>query len=354
MRIVMLLLKIALSIALVLGIVLAGLIIYATLTDFQPPEKEDVSSVGNNDAPLTDTLSLMSWNIGYGGLGAESDFFYDGGKSVISPRAWVDKNIAGARQTLLDYADSTDFFLLQEVDVSSKRSYYQNEVTALADALSTYNHAVAINYKVKYVPIPFTSPMGGVLGGVLSLGRFRPSESTRYQYPGRFEWPRRLFFLDRCFLLQRYPLKNGKQLLVLNTHNSAYDTTGKIKAVEMEYLRNFLMSEYNKGNYVIVGGDWNQCPPNFDCNAFIKDNMQPYDQTNVAADFLPADWVWAYDPKIPTNRSNLFPFDKSRTATTLIDYFLLSPNIQLLDVKNINMDFIFSDHQPVWVQVKLK
>lgn len=350
----LLFLKVILGVALLAGLILGGLIIYATITDFQPPEKESVALGGNNDAPLPDTLSLMAWNIGYGGLGAESDFFYDGGKTVISPRNWVDKNIAGARQTLLNYAPSTDFFLLQEVDLHSKRSYYQNEVKIISDSLKEYNHAFGINYKVKYVPIPFTSPMGGVLSGVASFGRFRPIENTRYQYPGRFEWPRRLFFLDRCFLLQRYPLKNGKQLLVINTHNSAYDTTGKIKAVEMDYLRNFLMEEYNKGNYIIIGGDWNQCPPNFDCNTFIKGNMQPYDQTNVAADYLPSDWVWAYDPQIPTNRSNVFPFDKARTSTTLIDYFLLSPNVELLQAKNIDMNFNFSDHQPVWIKVKLK
>ncbi|MEQ1931738.1 MAG: hypothetical protein ABL957_14575, partial [Parvularculaceae bacterium] len=41
-------------------------------------------------------IEVMTWNLGYGGLGAESEFFADGGKDYLPPsRAIVDKNIAG-------------------------------------------------------------------------------------------------------------------------------------------------------------------------------------------------------------------------------------------------------------------
>jgi len=68
--------------------------------------------------------------------------------------------------------------------------------------------------------------------------------------------------LDRCFLVNRYPLKNGKELLIVNTHNSAYDN-GTLKKQEMAFLKQWLLDENNKGNYIVVGGDWNQCPPRF-------------------------------------------------------------------------------------------
>src|SRR3712207_7070413 len=44
----------------------------------------------------------------------------------------------------------------------------------------------------------------------------------------------------------------------INTHCSAYDKGGKMKLEQMKYLSQFIDSEYKKGNYVLVGGDWNQ------------------------------------------------------------------------------------------------
>ena len=68
--------------------------------------------------------------------------------------------------------------------------------------------------------------------------------------------------LDRCFMVNRYPLENGKELLVINTHNEAFDP-GEIRKAQMAYLKEFLLSEYAKGNYIIAGGDWNMSPPDF-------------------------------------------------------------------------------------------
>lgn len=352
--------KLILLIKILLGIILLALlyvgcvIAYATMTDYKPAEKETVALRGKNQQTLPDdTLSFLTWNIGYCGLGKESDFFYDGGKTVVSPRQWVDKNLEGAKKILAG-AGKADFMLLQEVDINSKRSYYQNQTEAIAQTLPDYNTAIAVNYDVKFVPKPFTSPMGKAHGGLLSLSPYLSTENTRHQYPSSFPWPTQLFFLDRCFLAQKYPLANGKQLVVINTHNSAYDNTGKLKKAEMDYLKNYLSNEYAKGNYVVVGGDWNQCPPNFNGNAFIKQGMEPYDPSNIAPDFMPEGWLWAYDPAVATNRSNLTAFNQKTTSTTLIDFFLISPNIELIKVQCIDLQFEYSDHQPVLMQVKFK
>ena len=100
----------------------------------------------------------------------------------------------------------------------------------------------------------------------------------------------------------RFPVMNGKELLVINTHNSAYDSDGTLKAEEMNYLKNFVIAEYEKGNYVVIGGDWNQNPPGFDQNSFNPDGVT-YDQGIIAADFMPEGWTFAYDMSHPTNRN---------------------------------------------------
>lgn len=341
-----------LAIALLILLTLGGIILYAQLTDYKPQEKEQVKVVGENKAQLdSDSLSLMIWNIGYSGLGADVDFFYDGGDNVITPKELVSKYYTGIEQTVQQYKN-TDFVLLQEVDVQSKRSHKVNQFEGLGKLNPKWNKAFGKNYDVNFVPLPFSSPMGSVIGGLATYTPYQSTENTRYQFPGNYEWPKALFFLDRCFLLQRFPAKNGKELVVINTHNSAYDD-GSLKKGQMDYLKNVLTEEYEKGNYVIVGGDWNQTPPGFDNNKFVKPGGESaYEQTPITFDYMP-DWLWAYDPNTPTNRKVSYPYDKNKTFTTVIDFFLLSPNVKLSKIQGKHLDFQFSDHQPVYMEVVL-
>ena len=81
---------------------------------------------------------------------------------------------------------------------------------------------------------------------------------------------------------------------------------------------------------------------------------EPTKKHNMDAELFPADWQWAYDTLNPTCRNSSVPFVKGQTRVTLIDYFLVSPNIEVLKTRGINMDFKYSDHQPVFLKIKLK
>lgn len=246
-----------------------------------------------------------------------------------------------------------DFYLIQEIDRNSRRSYEVDMVREINHVLQGYSSSFAVNYDVKFVPVPYTNPMGKVFGGVATFSRFTPTVSERVQYPGKFPWPTRIFFLDRCYLTQRYPLSNGKELIVINTHNSAYDETGEIKGGEMNAIKAFVEAEYKKGNYVIAGGDWNQCPPNFQHDKFIpKSGYDGFMPPSMSFDYTPENWLWAYDPDVPTNRHLETPLDEN-TFRTVIDFFLISPNIKLLKINTIDTKFEYSDHQPVKMQVEL-
>ncbi len=353
MKAFFLILKLLLLVALIVALILGGLILYATLTDFRPDDQLEMELVGQSTKKLeSDSLSFLIWNIGYCGLGAEVDFFYDGGKNVITPKNLVEKNFDGVKKTLGNYKN-TDFILLQEVDMESKRSHYLNQEAGLDDLFTNMSYAHGINYDVKFIPIPFTEPMGKVKSGLVSLSPYGSTENTRYQFPGNFKWPKSLFFLDRCFLLQRFPVKNGKDLIVINTHNSAYDD-GSLKKRQMKYMKDILLAEYEKGNYIVVGGDWNQTAPGYDNLKFAKKGGQePIDQIAIDFDYMPKGWIWAYDPDTPTNRKTSEPYDKSRTFRTVIDFYLISPNVKLNKVKGVDVDFQYSDHQAVYMEVVL-
>ncbi|MCD4793942.1 MAG: endonuclease/exonuclease/phosphatase family protein [Bacteroidales bacterium] len=344
-------LKFILYIIIVVVIAFAVFLIYATIDDYKPDEK---TTVFESDKPelLSDSsqISLMVWNIGYCGLNKEMDFFYDGGENVRPSEENVKKNLQGVKQ-FIQADENIDFILFQEVDKDAKRSYHYNQYDTIANMLPERNCTYGKNYDVFFVPQPITDPMGSVNSGLMTVSKYVPAGSIRYSFPGNYSWPLGLFFLDRCFLVNSYNLSNDKKLLIINTHNSAYDD-GSLKEQQMEYLKTFLTEEYNKGNYIIVGGDWNQCPPGFKPN--FKDNIMDNEtRTNIDEDYL-EDWHWLYDNKLPTNRRVATPYIKGKTLTTVIDFYLLSPNIEAVSVNNIDVGFEYSDHQPVKAVVKLK
>lgn len=349
----MILIKIILAVAILFGMYVIGAILVAQLTDYKPKAEEAAEVLEPKEAlPLLekDTLVFYDWNIGYCGLGKESDFFYDGGKMVRPSRVLSEKNFKGFMETIAKWKADADFIHIQEMDRNSKRSYHTEQFQQAFETLGNFKAVFGKNYDVKYVPIPFFEPMGKVLGGIGTFYKYRDAEKpVKYAFPSNFSWPKGLFFLDRCFVKHRFNLKSGKQLIVINTHNSAYDG-GTLKKQEMAYFKKYITEEYAKGNYVVVGGDWNQIPPGYQP---LKEKSD-YEEMPVPSDFIEKDWVFAFDKNVPTNRKVDFTYEPGKTYTTVIDFFLLSPNVELLEVKGEDMGFEYSDHQPVRMVCRLK
>ena len=293
---------------------------------------------------------MMIWNIGYAGLDASMDFFYDGGKSMRPGEADLINNIKGISSCLESFK-GFDFIMLQEVDRDSKRSYHIDQVNSLEQLFQGYIPGFGKNYDVFFVPIPISEPMGKVESGLLTLSKHNPSEITRHSFPGNYSWPMSLFMLDRCFLANRYPLSSGKELIVVNTHNSAYDD-GTLREKQMYFMKAFLLDEFERGNYVIVGGDWNQTPPGFGPDQLD----QPFDSVNLTyldEDYPAKGWNWAFDHSTPSNRRVSVPYTRGSTLTTIIDGFLISPNIRVNKIRTHDVNFQFSDHQPVELHIEL-
>lgn len=344
-------LKFIVILIIALWVLFFGIIIYAIISDYKPDEK---TVIAENASPtlISDTaiVSLMTWNIGYCGLDREMDFFYDGGTKVRTPEPAFRQNFA-AVSDFIKSNDSLDFILLQEVDRKSKRSYRMDEHAAIQEKLSKSSVQFATNYDVFFVPVPPSDPMGQVYSGISLFSNYDPSSSIRYSFPGNYGFPKQLFMLDRCFMVNRYPLQNGKQLVLINTHNEAFDP-GEIRQAQMEYLKKFITGEYASGNYIIAGGDWNQTPPGFRPE-FVSNKVNSA-QMGINSNYLPVDWTWAFDSTTPSNRTVTGAYNPEVTTTTVIDFFLLSPNVSGLSVKCIDLGFANSDHNPVIIKAKLK
>ena len=329
------------------------LISYATYHEYRPDEVEELEFMGFAGLDtVPDTLTLISWNIGYAGLGSEMDFFYDGGTRVRPDPEYFNECQDDIMQ-MIRSLKGADFILLQEVDKKSKRSYFYDQAEIIGQMSDDYCFLFGVNYNVRFVPVPLGRPMGKVTSGIMMLSRFIPEYSARISLPGRFKWPKRLFMLNRCITYSRFPLTNGKHLVMINVHNSAFDETGKLRQEEMGKITELITEEYREGNYVIAGGDWNMNPPGFRKELITGDSVFTV-RHGYAKDDGIGGWQWVWDPKAPTNRDVSKAYIRGETGTTILDFFLLSPNIEMLEVRTDHLEFLSSDHNPVTMRVVLK
>jgi endonuclease/exonuclease/phosphatase family metal-dependent hydrolase len=336
-----------------------GMLLFLKITEYRPKPIEDIAVVGaktpieGTNVISDSTFTFLIWNLGYGGLGAEVDFFYDGGKMVTSPKEHVEKNNRGMVELLKQNQDA-DFIMLQEADRNSKRSWRIDQVAEFANALPEYNYAFAPNYVVKYVPFPFLDPMGDIYGGIVTYSKHTPVETERVALPNITDFPRYLVYLKRCLMLQRYKLASGKDLVIINAHFEAYDAGGLVKKEQRAVTKKKLEAEYAKGNYVVLGCDWNIAPPGFNVHTWehkkLTDELYLMNNDSV---IVPG-WHYVYDPTTATNRKNETSYTEGETYKTIIDYYYVSPNIQVDSIHGIDLHFAYSDHNPVRMKITLK
>ena len=332
-----------------------GYIIFMMATDYKPNEKISINIEDNQSKKVSTNkpLTLTTFNIGYCGMDKNEDFFMDGGtmSRCISKEQTL-TNMHGIGNEIKKL--NSDFLFLQEVDKKATRSYKVNEFDYLKDTFKDYGFTFAINYKVPWVPVPITKPHGQVLAGLTSMSKFNINSSERYSLPGQESFPRQLVELDRCILVNKIPVENNKNLILINAHLSAYDKGGTIRRQQIEFLSKVLEEEYSKGNYVIVGGDWNQQIPGTDAFKFKTTESRPDWLQDVPNTFNPKGFKWAFDENTPSCRTVATPYVKDKNLTAIIDAFMVSDNVEVISTKGTNMEFEYSDHNPVTLTFKLK
>jgi endonuclease/exonuclease/phosphatase family metal-dependent hydrolase len=338
----------------------AALLVYISAVEYRPAGTETLEINSPADSPLNPEapFTVLSWNIGYAALDAGQDFFMDGGKGV-RPRAadGVRENLAGIQQFIS--SRRADIVLIQEADIRSRRSWYIDEAAALAENFAG-SAAFAHNFLCNFVPFPFPEFIGEVSSGLLTLNAFRVEDAVRISLPNPFVWPVRTVNLKRCLLAERIPVNSGgsggdRELVLVNLHLEAYDSSGGREA-QTRALMEFLFREYKKGNYCIAGGDFNQTFPDLDENRFPIRNREFFVPGVLSPDLLEPQWRFAADPENPSARLLDKPYSGNPEDTQfyIIDGFILSPNVELLSAQTINLDFRYSDHNPVEIKVMLK
>ena len=303
--------------------------------------------VENDAVQIDDNLKIVTWNIGYGGLGSNMDFFYDGGTQIRDTEARTMRNLGGILAEMK--AMDADIYLLQEVDECSRRTYRINELAMLQAAFPEYHLYFACNYRSFFVPVPLRSPMGKVASGLVILSRYRAEKVERLAYPSRFPFPVSLFNLKRCLLAATFRLPDGGLLAVGNTHNTAYDAGG-MREQETGFLASWIDSLQSQGVKVLVGGDWNQYPPAYVPGEDETANPH-FSVAPLRFSAFDANGRIVYDSSGKTLRYLDKPYSRNSTLT-VTDYFYVSHSLSSSDARLCgNVGFSCSDHRPVCITV---
>ncbi len=327
-----------------------------TAAEYRPADVEMLSVSSGASLPSPEvgkTIRILTWNTGYGALGDNADFFMDGGKGVIT--ADKERVLANTGRIASVIADEDpDLILLQEVDLSSKRSFYTDQTEIYRDAFPGCQSVFAYNYRALYVPYPLPT-LGKVESGLETLSRFGISRAERISLPCPFSWPVSSVNLKRCLLAARIPIpETDTELVVVNLHLEAYDN-GEGKTEQTRVRCDFLKSEYEKGNYIIAGGDFNQLFSNIDSSAYPRQENR-WLPGLIDASCFPASFSLLMDPSSPTCRSLDQPYagaDRDTFQYYLIDGFIVSDNITVESIETRSLDFVCSDHNPVILNVSL-
>jgi len=229
----------------------------------------DLPSFQNRKLAQTDTLTIVTYNIGYLSgmtnnlpLDREETLFKNNLHKTIALFSEVEPDIIG----------------FQEIDMGAERSYNYNQVDSLAIALGFPNVYQSVNWDKNYVPFPYWPPskqFGRMVSGQAVFSKFPilDHESIILEKPINASFLYNNFYLDR--IVQITQQKIGKDTVcVMNLHLEAFDKETRVAQAK---LVKELFEKYAKDQPVLLIGDFNSKPEYVDEDDGINEIMTAQD-----------------------------------------------------------------------------
>ena len=309
-------------------------------------------------ASAGEKYTIVSYNVGYGANMADYSFFMDGGKeSRARSKESVINCISGAAETALSF--DPDIVLIQEADTDSTRSFHVEQrelINGIFAQNGSFDNVFAQNYHSAYLMYPLTEPIGASYSGILTESRLKISSALRRSLPIATGF-KKFLDLDRCYSICRIPTDNGKELVIINQHMSAYGTDAAQGSAQLEKILSDMQTEYEQGNYVICGGDFNHDFTTTSIKYFNPDIDESFSWTEPFPDDLIPEGFVKCDQYtgdiVPTARHTNEPYNEN-SLTVILDGFIVSDNISVISVQNVDKAFEFTDHNPVVMEFRLQ
>ncbi len=331
-------------------------VLYVVCSYYRVEDKLELTVKGEASAsvPVGESLSLVTYNIGFGAYSDDYSFFMDGGKySRAFSKDAVLKNTNGSLNTINSL--SPDFVLLQEVDKDGDRSYHVDQTKIMANGLSAYDRVFAQNYDSAYLFYPFNEPIGANKSGMMTFSQYDIASSQRRSLPVEESFYKFLD-LDRAYTVSVIPTENGRSLVLYNVHLSAYTSDGTIADEQLKMLSKDMKAEYEKGNYVVAAGDFNKDLLIDSSEYFERGGEGEFTWAKpLDTSLLPEGFVCYSGTNAPTCRNADSAYRADGTDFVLsVDGVIVSPNVELVSCETVDNGFKYSDHNPVNAEFILK
>lgn len=345
-------------------LIVGGYIIYLSIQYYRIDDNHTLSVVNNSETnvSLNTNYTITTYNIGFGAYTQDFSFFMDSGEMLDGTKVKGTGSTAKDKETVLTNTNgaistvsgiNADFMFFQEVDTKSTRSYKVNQYEMLMEEFSLYGTTFAENFHSGFLFYPLTDPIGASYSGIATFSKYNITESVRRSFPIDNGFFAKFFDLDRCFSVNRVAIDGSdKELVLINLHMSAYDEGGLIRAEQLKLLNTVLKIEKDKGNYVIAGGDFNHDIANSD-GQFATTQKRPEWVYSMDITQIEQGYQFATSLNAPTCRSTDMAYTSGVNYTVVIDGYIVSNNIEIVEVENIDANFMYSDHNPVRCEFKL-
>lgn len=340
-----------------LTVVVGAYVGYVFLSYSRIPDFQTLTVDGNAEeiALLGREYTAVSYNVGFGAYTPEFTFFMDGGsESWAASKGSVIRCVQGATETALSF--DPDLVLFQEVDTDSTRSYHVDEAELIQSGFPDYDGVAAVNYHSAFLMYPLWHPHGASNACLLTESVFDVTSALRRSLPIA-TGPKKLLDLDRCYSVCRIPVENGKELVVLNAHLSAYGTDASQGDAQLEMLFSDMAAEYEKGNYVICGGDFNHDFPGNSRETLNPGTERIYSWCQpLPVEKLPEGLSLCLDYAeglVASTRDTDIPYGPD-SFTVVLDGFIISDNVRCNYNQVVDTGFLYSDHNPVVIRFVLQ
>ena len=331
-----------------LGAVLGYTAIASLLTRAWRPASAPHIRQSGMPIPGTETLEVLTWNLGYGALGAEAEFLADGGTKL---RALGRRQIDDAAQRIAGHlaAPPAEVLFLQEVAAPGFMTRGVDVRGRIEAALPRHRHVFASDLKTRGFPQALSFNHG------LSVFTSYTAEDAQITTLPRASKLYAGFLRKHYFgVATRVPIAGtGKAWRLINIHLPAFDADARDRIAQLDALLEIAQLAYAQGEHVVIGGDWNLRlrPTDF---PHATEERHLFWIHDIPEDILPTGWAWVTDPQVPTVRTLNAPFQAGVSYTTIIDGFLVSPNVEVLQVATDDLGFADTDHHPVRARLRAR
>ena len=332
---------------LVIGIPAIALTAFFLWGSASTTDRKTYDDIVEYDAPspaVKNSYTIVSYNIGYlSGLA---------NNTTTKPEpSMFTENFQRAIAALADV--TPDIIAFQEIDFNAKRSYGQNQMQQIAEALEMNSGAIAVNWDKNYQPIPYWPPsahFGKILTGQAVLSHYPIEKNNRIvlERIADKSFIYNAFYLDRLAQVSQISL-DGQPVIVINVHLEAFVESTRLS--QTQFVRS-LVEDYAQTLPVIVIGDFNSA---VNRPSFATPDGQTYEERQFSikellnseqlAPAVPAaDWSNTLNATFPSNAPEY-----------KLDYIFYTPStLEMVSAKVLTDAGESSDHLPLMMEFRFK